>query len=130
MFRRMIPIGIVAALASAPAGVPPARSSDASSGPLLLVANKGDKTLGLIDPVGGRQVATVKESGVTGHEVIASPDGLTAYVPIYGDAGVGKPGSDGRTKSARRWPSAARRTACSRSRWSITSRSRTTCRSK
>jgi len=27
--------------------------------------------------------------------VIASPDGRTAYVPIYGDSGVGKPGSDG-----------------------------------
>ena len=29
--------------------------------------------------------------------MIASPDGLTAYVPIYGDAGVGLPGSGGRT---------------------------------
>jgi len=61
----------------------------------LLVANKGDHTLGLIDPQAGRQVATVDEAGVTGHEVIASPDGRTAYVPIYGDSGVGLPGSDG-----------------------------------
>lgn len=67
------------------------------AGGLLLVVNKGDQTLGIIDPVAGRQVATVKESGVTGHEVIASPDGRTAYVPIYGDSGVGKPGTDGRT---------------------------------
>lgn len=66
-------------------------------GGLLLVVNKGDPTLGIIDPVAGRQVATVKESGITGHEVIASPDGRTAYVPIYGDSGVGKPGTDGRT---------------------------------
>ena len=36
------------------------------------------------------------EGGVTGHELIASPDGKTAYVPIYGDSGVGQPGSDGR----------------------------------
>jgi DNA-binding beta-propeller fold protein YncE len=64
---------------------------------VLLVANKGDQTLGIIDPVAGKQVATVKQSGVTGHEVIASPDGRLAYVPIYGDAGVGRPGSDGRT---------------------------------
>jgi len=64
---------------------------------LLLVANKGDHTLGIIDPVAGRMVATVKQSGVTGHEVVASPDGKTAYVPIYGDSGVGRPGSDGRT---------------------------------
>jgi DNA-binding beta-propeller fold protein YncE len=27
--------------------------------------------------------------------VVASPDGRTAYVPIYGDSGVGKPGTDG-----------------------------------
>jgi len=62
----------------------------------LLVANKGDHTLGIVDPVAGRQIATVEESGVTGHELIASPDGRTAYVPIYGDSGVGRPGSDGR----------------------------------
>jgi DNA-binding beta-propeller fold protein YncE len=66
-------------------------------GGVLLVANKGDHTLGIIDPVAGRQVATVKQSGITGHEVVASPDGKTAYVPIYGDSGVGRPGSDGRT---------------------------------
>jgi DNA-binding beta-propeller fold protein YncE len=69
-------------------------ASDASSG-ILLVANKGDRTLGIIDPEAGKQVATVAENGNTGHEVIASPDGRTAYVPIYGDSGVGKPGSDG-----------------------------------
>jgi YVTN family beta-propeller protein len=42
-------------------------------------------------------LATIVESCITGHEVIASPDGRTAYVPIYGDSGVGRPGSDGRT---------------------------------
>ena len=66
----------------------------ASTG-VLLVANKGDRALGIIDPQSGTQVATVAENGNTGHEVIASPDGRTAYVPIYGDSGVGKPGSDG-----------------------------------
>src|SRR5512136_569402 len=66
-------------------------------GGLLLVANKGDHTLGIIDPAAGRMVATVAESGVTGHEVVASPDGKTAYVPIYGNSGVGQPGTDGRT---------------------------------
>jgi len=69
---------------------------DAESG-LLLVANKGDHALGLIDPAAARQVAAVDERGVTGHEVIASPDGRTAYVPIYGNSGVGKPGTDGQT---------------------------------
>jgi len=64
---------------------------------LLLVANKGDQTLGIIDPVEGKQVATVAEGGITGHEVIASPDGRLAYVPIYGNSGVGKPGTDGKS---------------------------------
>lgn len=61
----------------------------------LLVANKGDHTLGIVDPDAGRQVATVAEDGVTGHEVAASPNGKQAYVPIYGNAGVGRPGTDG-----------------------------------
>ena len=63
----------------------------------LLVANKGDHALGIVDPGTGKQVAEAAEGGVTGHEVIASPDGKTAYVPIYGDSGVGKPGTDGRS---------------------------------
>jgi YVTN family beta-propeller protein len=67
----------------------------AASG-LLLVANKGDQTLGLIDPEAGRMIGTVPEDGVTGHEVAASPDGKFAYVPIFGNSGVGKPGTDGR----------------------------------
>jgi DNA-binding beta-propeller fold protein YncE len=62
---------------------------------MLLVANQGDRDLSLIDPAAGKQVATVQVEGVTGHEVAASPDGSTAYVPIYGDSGVGKPGTDG-----------------------------------
>jgi DNA-binding beta-propeller fold protein YncE len=61
----------------------------------LLVANKGDRTMGIVDPESGRQVAEVPEGGVTGHELIASPDGRTAYVPIYGNSGVGHPGTDG-----------------------------------
>ncbi|HEX5219612.1 MAG TPA: YncE family protein [Verrucomicrobiae bacterium] len=72
--------------------LPPAH---AASG-LLLVANKGDQTLGLIDPEAGRMIATVPEEGVTGHEVAASPDGKFAYVPIFGNSGVGRPGTDGR----------------------------------
>jgi YVTN family beta-propeller protein len=66
----------------------------ASAAGLLLVANKGEQTLGIIDPVAGKQIATVAEDGVTGHEVIASSDGKRAFVPIYGNAGVGSPGTD------------------------------------
>ena len=62
---------------------------------VLLVANKGEQSLGIVDPLSNKQLASVSEHGVTGHEVIASPDGKTAYVPIYGNSGVGKPGTDG-----------------------------------
>jgi YVTN family beta-propeller protein len=87
---------VLVALAAVAGAEPRGADTNAARG-LLLVANKGDHTLGIIDPVAGRQVATVRQSGITGHEVVASPDGRTAYVPIYGDAGVGRPGSDGRT---------------------------------
>src|SRR5438309_2048861 len=63
---------------------------------ILLVANKGDRSVSIVDAESGRQVATVAEGGTTGHELAASPNGGTAYVPIYGDSGVGKPGTDGR----------------------------------
>jgi len=62
----------------------------------ILTANKGSRAMGIIDPVSMKQVAEIPEDGVTGHEVIASPDGKFAYVPIYGNSGVGQPGTDGR----------------------------------
>lgn len=72
-----------------------AQHASAKSAGYLLVANKGDHTLGIIDTAAGRQIATVPEDGTTGHEVIASPDGKRAFVPIYGNSGVGHPGTDG-----------------------------------
>jgi len=62
----------------------------------LLVANQGDHTLLVIDPALQKTLATVGVD-INGHEVIASPDGKFAYVPIYGNSGVGKPGTDGST---------------------------------
>jgi YVTN family beta-propeller protein len=73
-----------------------AQASTDNAGPMLLVANQGDRDLSIVDPSAAKQVATVAENAVTGHEVTASPDGRTAYVPIYGNSGVGKPGTDGR----------------------------------
>lgn len=63
----------------------------------LLVVNQGDSNVSIVDPVSARQVATVAErtAGVHGHEIAASQDGRTAFVPIYGSSGVGKPGIDG-----------------------------------
>src|SRR5947207_1353269 len=63
----------------------------------LLVANQYDQSLSIVDPVAGKEVGKVKTRGTKGHEVIASPDGRLAYVPIYGDSGVGQPGSNGQT---------------------------------
>jgi YVTN family beta-propeller protein len=68
-----------------------------SPGGLLLVAIKGSHSLGIMDPASGRTLATVDVHGVTGHEVIASPDGRRAFVPVFGNSGVGRPGTDGRT---------------------------------
>jgi len=57
-----------------------ARSRDThSDAAFLLVANKAEHTLGIIDPKADRQIATVPEGGITGHEVIASP---TAAPPM------------------------------------------------
>jgi YVTN family beta-propeller protein len=61
----------------------------------LLVAEKGNESLAIVDPADGRVLASVPEGGITGHEVIASPDGKLAFVPIYGNSGVGSPGTDG-----------------------------------
>src|ERR1700685_4147749 len=93
---------IVLAIAAAAAILAmPSHTSQPSLTPIpgghmyLLVANKAANTLGLIDPDSAKQIAPVPESGITAHEVVASPDGKLAFVPIYGDSGVGKPGTDG-----------------------------------
>lgn len=62
----------------------------------LLVAQKGAQSLAIVDLNSGKVVASVPEGGITGHEVTASPSGRFAYVPIYGNSGVGSPGTDGR----------------------------------
>jgi len=72
---------------------------NAQNGGRLLVTEKGAMSLGVVDPK-GPSVVSISEGQLpgkdTGHEVAASRDGKLAYVPIYGDSGVGKPGSDGR----------------------------------
>jgi DNA-binding beta-propeller fold protein YncE len=63
----------------------------------LLVVNQGDASVSIVDPVSAKQVAVIAEGTPTmhGHEIAASADGRTAYLPIYGNVGVGKPGLDG-----------------------------------
>lgn len=69
----------------------------ASNAQTLLVVNQGDSNVSLVDPASTREVATIAEKtpGVHGHEIAVSADGHTAFLPIYGDTGVGKPGIDG-----------------------------------
>lgn len=71
----------------------------------VLVANKLGKTLSIIDPVAGIEVAAVPVTGLNPmedersvpHEVAASPDHRTAWVPIYSDSGMGGEGTNGRS---------------------------------
>lgn len=65
--------------------------------PKLLVVNQHDHTVSFIDPATARQASTFDEQSITGHEITVSPDGRKAFVPIYGNSGVGKPGTDGQT---------------------------------
>jgi DNA-binding beta-propeller fold protein YncE len=88
-------LGLVVPLVPAMA---PAPSTGSPNG-YLLVCNKADHTLGIVDLKEDRQVAAIPDGGITGHEVAASPDGRFAYVPIYGNSGVGQPGSNGRSIS-------------------------------
>ncbi len=63
----------------------------------LLVVNQGDSTLSIVDAASARQIAVIPEKtpGVHGHEIAVSTDGRTAFMPIYGSTGVGRPGIDG-----------------------------------
>jgi DNA-binding beta-propeller fold protein YncE len=63
---------------------------------LLVVANQFEHTALIVDADARKEIAKVSV-GVNGHEVAVSPDGKFAYIPIYGNSGVGKPGTDGST---------------------------------
>src|SRR2546425_11762160 len=67
-----------------------------SAGGLLVVANQKEHTLLAVDPGNRRELAKISV-GVNGHEGIVSKDGRFAYVPIYRNSRVRKPGTDGRT---------------------------------
>jgi YVTN family beta-propeller protein len=92
-FRSSLRFLCVLCLGAAPAALIAQNASHA----VLLVANQHDQNLSIIDPVAEKQIAVVPENAYTGHEVVASPDGKIAFVPIYGDSGVGRPGSNGST---------------------------------
>jgi YVTN family beta-propeller protein len=93
--RRLQPIFMLAVVPLLSFLMSAQTSPKSSQSGTLLVANKGTNSVGIIDPAAGRQVAEVPEGGVTGHEITTSPDGKLVYVPIYGNSGVGQPGTDG-----------------------------------
>ena len=73
----------------------PFPSSASAQSRTLLAINEAESTLSIINPETGRELARIAEDGVAGHEVVASPDGTKAYVPIYSDSFAGRPGSNG-----------------------------------
>lgn len=73
-----------------------AKPAPLAAGGLLVVANQKEHTLLVVDPDNRRELAKISV-GVNGHEVIVSKDNRWAYVPIYGNSGVGRPGTDGST---------------------------------
>lgn len=69
-------VGVATALGS-PSG------TAAQEGPLLLVVNKSESTLSLVDPASREEVARIG-TGFAPHEVAVSADGRWAYVTDYG----------------------------------------------
>lgn len=63
----------------------------------LVVVSQGNDSVTQVDPASGTKLISLATKEVRAHEVAVSPDGRLAYLPIYGDAGVGMPGSSGRT---------------------------------
>lgn len=65
----------------------------------LIVVNQGNATVSIVDPKTLSVTAQIDENQagkIHAHEAAVSPDGKTAYVPVYGDTGIGVPGIDGK----------------------------------
>jgi DNA-binding beta-propeller fold protein YncE len=60
----------------------------------LVVVNQKQHAVDLVDP-STRTVLAAVNVGVNGHEIALDKDGRLAYVPIYSNTGVGKPGTNG-----------------------------------
>jgi YVTN family beta-propeller protein len=86
----------VAMVVTASLGVLQHTKARLASGGLLVIANQKEHTVLVVDPDERKELAKVVV-GVNGHEVMVSKDGKFAYVPIYGNSGVGRPGTDGST---------------------------------
>ena len=74
-------------------------ATGAANAASLLVVNQGSATVSVVDTASLAVTGRIDEhqsGGMHVHEVAVSPDGATAYLPVYGDSGVGRPGVDGR----------------------------------
>ena len=60
----------------------------------LVVVNQKQHAVDLVDPA-TRTVLAAVNVGVNGHEIALDKGGRLAYVPIYSNTGVGKPGTNG-----------------------------------
>ena len=92
---RLVPL-LVASFVAGIAFLACVANAAPTGGGLLVVANQYEHTVLIVDPESRRELAKIVV-GVNGHELIVSKDGRFAYVPIYGNSGVGKPGTDGKT---------------------------------
>ena len=94
MYRGRVLVAAIVVIASL--GVLRNVKARPASGGLLVIANQKEHTVLVVDPDERKELAKVVV-GVNGHEVMVSKDGRFAYVPIYGNSGVGRPGTDGST---------------------------------
>lgn len=85
--RRFAPAGQTLLDAVLAAGVTLAAATTVAAqavpSPALLVLNKSDATLSIVDPSSGKTVGQVK-TGDGPHEIVVSADGRTAFVSNYG----------------------------------------------
>jgi DNA-binding beta-propeller fold protein YncE len=88
--------GLVSLYAFVEGTHPPPPPPAAAPAGLLFVANQFDHTANVVDPAGGKTLGKIGVD-INGHEVAVSSDHRLGYVPIYGNSGVGKPGTDGST---------------------------------
>jgi DNA-binding beta-propeller fold protein YncE len=70
--------------------------STADAQGFLFIANQSDHTVLVVD-LTSRKVLNKTGVDINGHEVAVDHDHRFGYVPIYGNSGVGRPGTDGST---------------------------------
>src|SRR5688572_20511455 len=83
----LAPVAALAILLTAGAAAQTPAAAAATTGAAVLVLNKAENTLSIVDPETLKVAARVAV-GEGPHEVVVSADGRTAYVSNYGTQGV------------------------------------------